>query len=561
MAPEVSWPDREQFRRMVCPNCATRGLKPVLLSVRFARPGEAPEVRRVLRCPECTCPFYEDQELPDYAGEAMFARGRCAFYLQQGAGLSVITRPLAQLRRPPGSAYLEIGCGFGFGLDFATCAKGFVGIGLDPGRVAALGREQLGLDIEQRLLGEDEPALAGRFDVVMAAETIEHVPSPGAFVRTLRRALRPDGVLVLTTPDGDALSPATAPGGLVGLLSPGLHLTFQTATSLRAALRQAGFRAVTLRRDGSSLVAFAADREEPLLADEAALRAAYRGWLEGRASEVAASGDLGLGLAGRALWEAVNDADLKTAGHFAARLRDACRTRFGFDLEGVAALPEEARHCSLERLAELLPLGLGSLLYADCLRRLLGGTPRAGMAERLLLAAEAADALRRATRLLAMEDALSEDIAWTSRAEALLCAAAAGAADLAQRAEAIGIGPGGEAERRESYLARALVEAVNAGHYRIGLAFAEATGLQHAPWAVADAAPRDLARRDAMFCLGVLDVQDLPGAEPARGWRRFAAIEQAVAPGPGEEPPPLWQAARGGRRQAAAMSGRVEDQA
>jgi hypothetical protein len=56
-------------------------------------------------------------------------------------------------------------------------------------------------------------------------------------------------------------------------------------------------------------------------------------------------------------------------------------------------------------------------------------------------------------------------------------------------------------------------------------------------------------------------VQDLPGAEPARGWRRFAAIEQAVAPGPGEEPPPLWQAARGGRRQAAAMSGRVEDQA
>jgi hypothetical protein len=157
-----------------------------------------------------------------------------------------------------------------------------------------------------------------------------------------------------------------------------------------------------------------------------------------------------------------------------------------------------------------------------------------------------------------MEDAISEDIAWTARCEALLCDAAAGAADLPSRAVAIAAAPGGDAAgRRDSYLARALAEAVNAGHYRVGLDLAEMTGLQHAPWAMADAAPAELERRDAMFCLGVLDVQDLPGADPSRGLRRFAAVRRAMAPAQGD-PPPLWHAAAAGERQATAMVERLE---
>ena len=391
----------------------------------------------------------------------------------------------------------------------------------------------------------------------MAAETIEHVPCPAAFVATLRRLLRPGGVLVLTTPDGAALRPETAPGGLVGLLSPGLHLAFQTEASLRALLAAAGFAAVSVRRDGYSLVAHAGDAPETLEADEAVLRGAYRRWLERRAGEVPAEGDLGLGLAGRALWEAVNDGDLVPAARLQAGLRAACRARFGFDPDTLAALPEEAASCGLERLAELMPLGLGAMLYADCLRRLLGGALRPGLAPRLRLAAAAADTLRRATRLLAMEDAISEDIAWTARGEALLCDAAAGAADLPARAAALAAPPGGTAAlaRRETYLARALAEAVNAGHHALGMALAEAAGMQRAAWAAGAEAPAEAARRDALFCLGVLDVQDLPGADPARGRRRFAAVRRATAPAEGAEPPPLWQAARQGEALAAAMAG------
>ena len=63
----------------------------------------------------------------------MLGRGRVPFYVQQGAGIWLITRPLAQLRNAPASScYMEVGCGFGFGLDYAIRTKGWDGRGIDP---------------------------------------------------------------------------------------------------------------------------------------------------------------------------------------------------------------------------------------------------------------------------------------------------------------------------------------------------------------------------------------------------------------------------------------------
>ncbi len=44
------------------------------------------------------------------------------------------------------------------------------------------------------------PFQPGVFDVVIAAEVIEHVADPGLFVRCLLRVLRPGGILIVTTP-------------------------------------------------------------------------------------------------------------------------------------------------------------------------------------------------------------------------------------------------------------------------------------------------------------------------------------------------------------------------
>src|SRR3984957_12621032 len=262
--PKVTWPRGTATAAtemapaaMTCPNCGSDVPKPLLLTIEFTTSPGSRKQTRVLRCPACGCPFYAEQIPPDYAEDAMLERGRVPFYLQQGAGLSLITRPLAQLRAPAGSAYVEVGCGFGFGLDYARHAKGWTGHGIDPGGISRLGQDMLGVTIARRYLQDTEPTLTGTCDVVMASETIEHVPSPASFVRVLRSLLRRGGTLVLTTPDAADLRPETSTGVLIGLLSPGLHLIFQNRGSLQACLHDSGFKHVSIIKDGHSLVAFA----------------------------------------------------------------------------------------------------------------------------------------------------------------------------------------------------------------------------------------------------------------------------------------------------------------
>lgn len=48
---------------------------------------------------------------------------------------------------------------------------------------------------------EPLPFADSAFDLVITSETIEHVENPRAFLRELRRVLRPNGRLVLTTPN------------------------------------------------------------------------------------------------------------------------------------------------------------------------------------------------------------------------------------------------------------------------------------------------------------------------------------------------------------------------
>lgn len=537
--PTVTWPDPVKSIRvgMTCPNCRSRARKPVKLTVNFVTPDHPMRHSRVLGCPDCTCLFYEDQNPPDYTEESMLGRGRTTFYLQQGAGVSLITRPLARIDRPAGSRYLEVGCGFGFGLDYAIRTKGWIGTGIDPAGLSAVGRDLLDVPIELRYLGDDEPAFTGTCDVVMASETIEHVPSPIAFVRTLKKALKPGGILILTTPNAAEIDPSKSQGVLVPLLSPGLHLVFQNEGSLRKLLDEAGFTQILQETDSVSLVAYASDAPFTLESDVGVLREAYRAHLETRARGVPPDGDLFYAFAGRALQESSNDGDWARAERAYGLLRDGCHARFGFDLDTMTSLPAEAASCSLERLAEMMPLNLGGILFADGMRKLaVGEPPRATLGPRFACAAAAADAMRRALGELAMEDGMSEAIAWAARAEGLLCDAAAGKDDVAAGLTALAPAPpGGDqgAARKREIVERALAWAVNAGHVAMGRRLAEATGLQAAAWAnpgLDDVAPPRLraSQRDALFSLAVLDSQADGGGDPARGHRRFNGLRRML---------------------------------
>jgi 2-polyprenyl-3-methyl-5-hydroxy-6-metoxy-1,4-benzoquinol methylase len=518
--------------------------KTAVLSVDFTPLNRARQLWQVVRCPDCTCCFYEGQVIQDYADDEMLTRGRAALYLQQGAGLAQLFRPIARIGRPPGSRYLDIGCGFGFGLDFARRALGWDVLGIDPALAAGIGRDRLSLPIEQRMLSLDEPELARAFDVVMAAETLEHVPSPPAFLAILASALVPGGVLMLTTPDAEALQPQTPPGQLTGILSPELHIVFQSTESLRMLLRQAGFTHVQIERDGGSLVATASTSELPQPLDEAAFRAAYRFYLEQRSTDFAADDDLFWGLAGRGLLESVNDGDRVRADRLRARLEAACLARYGLDLDA-PRLADETRTCTLERMAALMPLNLAVILFADAMLSLTGGADRPSQTARLEAAAEAAKRLRRAVGELAMEDALSEDIGWIAAAEALLCAASDPAqTGVAERLAALPQAPGdANGDRRAGMVARVFVTLINAGAYDTAKAVL-------AGWPALQAKPPGLGR-DAVFCRAILALQ--PGGDAAVAAVDFAWVHQSDGLVPASD---LGWAALRGEIQAYARLGK-----
>lgn len=529
-APVVTWPAEGSAATwdQACPNCGSTAAKPLLLQVDFATlPGQR-RLATVLTCPDCTCPFYSAQIPPDYAAEGMLERGRIPFYIQQGAGISLITRPLAQVTAPPGSTYLEVGCGFGFGLDYARYAKGWNGRGIDPGGIAGLGEQMMGVTIERRYLGDDEPELAGACDVVMASETIEHVTSPATFVRVLRNVLRPDGVLILTTPDAAGLDRSTPTSLLIGLLSPGLHLIFQTRQSMERLLREAGFAHVVVDKDGHSLVAFASDAPIVLQQDHAAIRTEYRNYLERRALDFQPRDEMYLGFAARAMMEASNDGEFDQAARARACVDRACLERYGARLRALGERVETRPAMSVERMVEVAPLSLAGLLYADAMLRLGTGESRAGLRDQFLHAARAADQLSEALTELAMADGMSGEISWIGRAEAVLCAAAAGAPDTPAQLAALPPAPDaatGPARWRQ-IAERTLVTLVNAGHYDLAREISRAHRFDAEPWADPDleGIARTDSQRDALFCLAVLDGQSEIPDIIARARERFRRV-------------------------------------
>jgi len=96
-------------------------------------------------------------------------------------------------------------------------------LGAGPGamsqRLGALGYEVVAVDRDRDVYKAEYPFVtldfnesdlaaqlgAGKFDVVVAVEVIEHVESPIGFLRNIGRLLAPAGVAVITTPNVDSL--------------------------------------------------------------------------------------------------------------------------------------------------------------------------------------------------------------------------------------------------------------------------------------------------------------------------------------------------------------------
>jgi SAM-dependent methyltransferase len=151
---------------------------------------------------------------------------------------------------------VELGCGFGFTLDFAKRMLGIEVIGYEPSLYGEIGAAELGLNI-QRTYFTNEMA-QGQHDLVYLSEVLEHISEPKSFLSTLKKALNKHGVLILTTPDFELLEKDLNLPTDLALLSPGAHTILYSAGALEELLREVGFTQVEISHSNNSLLAVCA---------------------------------------------------------------------------------------------------------------------------------------------------------------------------------------------------------------------------------------------------------------------------------------------------------------
>lgn len=143
-------------------------------------------------------------------------------------------RMLSSLAEGTPGRLLDVGCGNG---DFLAVMRmlgwSIAGIELDPGAAALAGRA-LGIHVHAGTL-DNAPYEAGSFDAVVSNHVIEHVHDPMGFLERTLRLLRPEGRLVVVTPNGDSLGRRLFGSDWHGL-DPPRHLRLLTPEWMERAL-------------------------------------------------------------------------------------------------------------------------------------------------------------------------------------------------------------------------------------------------------------------------------------------------------------------------------------
>lgn len=170
---------------------------------------------------------YEDYVDASYIGEEKGRRRASGILLDRIAEFT------------PSGQMLEIGCANGFFLDEAR-KRGWTVTGIEPSRWAGeYAKEKLGIKILSSTLEECDFKDAF-FDVVVMLDVIEHLHSPRSALQIINRILKPEGLLVITTPDVDSFLSRLLQAKWWGINRH--HLYYFSRNTLEDIFERTGFR-------------------------------------------------------------------------------------------------------------------------------------------------------------------------------------------------------------------------------------------------------------------------------------------------------------------------------
>ena len=147
---------------------------------------------------------------------------------------------LAEAILPRKGRLLDLGCNVGTCLVSAR-ERGWDTQGLEiHEEAAAFCRRERALDVRTGVL-EHDTYPPGSFDLVMMADVVEHLVDPFETLRRVARVLRPEGLVLISTPDIERWAARLLQ------VKPEEHLYYFSPTTMRTALRQAGLETVRVQ--------------------------------------------------------------------------------------------------------------------------------------------------------------------------------------------------------------------------------------------------------------------------------------------------------------------------
>lgn len=350
------WPAGTQHA--CCPVCALEAGHDAAVEV-----AAGPSSIRFLRCAACGAVFTPGALPPSYESDGPLDE-TVQYYVEQLAAIDTVVDPLFTLDRTRVRRYAEIGCSFGFALDFGRREFGWEVRGVDPSALAAAGGPLLGLPIETRYFTEDEPLPPPPADLLVASEVVEHVADPHAFMRALAASLTPEGVLVLSTPNAAAVYPDTPHGALMQVLCPGYHLVLLTAAGLRRLVEAHGFRHHHVRETPTGLTIFAGRQPFAWAPDGRTDRAAYVRYLHGRLADAPPGSALECGMLYRLLREHAAFGQWAEAEALTPRIAAAYARRGVGLLQPGTCRPACPPGASFTEFVRRHPTNVGGVLFA-----------------------------------------------------------------------------------------------------------------------------------------------------------------------------------------------------
>jgi SAM-dependent methyltransferase len=237
----------ERFARHVpCPACGSEAHSKL-----FVKRGYT-----IVRCDECALVFSNPQVIADVVLDEYREGGSNDLWVD------VLTSPrqleldrekfaeiLDELEPYRGDgALLDVGTSIGLFLSLAG-ERGWRGLGTEFGRRAlAHARNELGVEAVDTPIEE----LEGEYDVVTVLSVLEHVNEPRAFLREVRRLLKPGGATYLIVPNVDSLATRVL-HEQAATFDGRNHLLYFSPRTLRDLLEREGFEVLETRTRVSSL--------------------------------------------------------------------------------------------------------------------------------------------------------------------------------------------------------------------------------------------------------------------------------------------------------------------